>query len=73
MMTELGTTKKILDDGDAWIGFSALSITTDTSQSYDLFGNAPLMFGIIIDDDCDSQYNENDLYYQSETNLIVYC
>ncbi len=66
----VGNNEDLLDDGDAWIGFSALSITTDTSQSYDLFGNAPdLMFGIIIDDDCDSQYNENDLYYESDYKL----
>ena len=66
----IGNNDDLLDDGDAWIGFSALSITTDTSQSYDLFGNAPdLMFWIIIDEDCDSQYNENDLYYESDYKL----
>jgi hypothetical protein len=66
----IGNNNDLLDDGDAWVGFSALSITTETSQSYDLFGNAPdIFFWIIIDDDCDSQYNENDLYHHSDYKL----
>lgn len=64
----VGNNKDLLDNGDAYIQFSAWSIETDDSQSYDIFGNPPdIYFIVIIDDDCDGQYNENDLYHASDT------
>ena len=69
----IGNNADLLDDGDAWIGFDVISLQADTSQDYDIFGNAPDLFiKVIHDADCDGEIDNDELVYSSSYKLDSY-
>ena len=69
----IGNNADLLDDGDAFIKFDVISLQADTSQDYDIFGNAPDMyFSIWYDADCDDEIDSEELVYSSSYTLDSY-
>ena len=69
----IGNNADLLDDGDAYIGFDVISLQADTSQDYDIFGNAPdLYIKIFHDADCDGEMDSNEYMYSSNYKLDSY-
>ena len=69
----IGNNADLLDGGDAWIAFDVISLQADTSQYYDLLGNAPDMFITVWHDaNCDSVADSEELAYSSDYKLDSY-
>jgi hypothetical protein len=69
----IGNNADLLDDGDAWIAFEVVSLQADTSQDYDIFGNAPDLFiEVWYDADCDGEIDGEELMYSSNYKLDSY-
>ena len=69
----IGNNADLLDYGDAWIAFDVISLQADTSQNYDIFGNAPDMYiKVWHDADCDSVMDSEESAYSSDYKLDDY-
>ena len=69
----IGNNADILDYGDAYIGFDVVSLQADTSQDYDIFGNAPDMFMKVWHDaNCNGVAEGNENVYSTDYKLDSY-